>query len=443
MPSIAARSPNNTSAPFCGAFLIFTISSSNFLAFLAKFPVYHSPITTKMEELVDLLPMGEALAKIEAEPIYREAKQQFEALQRCIRNAHRADSVTAPDFVLTLTVRLSDLAVKSPATEMPFISPKGSHIAASYKQINLSQYYRDLFDNATKALDPWQKLQLLTICFAYKTKERILYFLDLLESKAFRWITTFKHIIHDRAKDTAFESSRPKQHDINTLPDVNPNSPYSLRSKNLAVKATPAKQPTSYFILPTLPLAFPTHFFTAFVSHAPLSALTLPSILSCPAATQLALSDPLRELLQSFQPNFWKPATQVQKKSWAAFFVHLQHSRKETLCLSNGGDFQVDNGEVGYSKIDLEMWLAGWKAERQTSFGGGDDVLVEKRAPVKQAAVVKNAAGSKRKVEWKEFNNGDGGQAAESEKIVALNTLELEKVGELPIRMKKRKKRKN
>ncbi|ORY13236.1 hypothetical protein BCR34DRAFT_586590 [Clohesyomyces aquaticus] len=354
----------------------------------------------------DLPPMGEAFAKVEPQLIYGEAKRQFEALQR--------EALNRPDSLPPAPDDLSRPTALSPASS-------NQH---NHGHINLPAYYRALFEQVASAftLDVSERLMLLTLCFAYKTKARVLYFLDLLDSQTFRWLRTFKTIIHNHAVDTLFAAPQ-----RNLAPSkANSNSTYNFRSKDPKALKGPAKARArvaglkgtetgkeevseSAFVVTTLPLAFPTHFFTTLVMHAPLASLTLPNVLAYPAAGQLWLADGIRSIVDGMRPDFWRGENGMKESSeneskWNAFFDNLLTKRGgevNTLCRSNGAELRVETEEgemeVGYSRLDLEMWLAGWKAERQKVVDGG--VLGEGDG---LGARVGDGAGKKRKVAWGE-----------------------------------------
>lgn len=328
----------------------------------------------------DLPPMAETITEIEPDLILREAKRQYEALV-CLRHSQ-----------WNVFPRTTDQKV---------------HATRAQQRIDLAQYYRNLFDTATAALDKWDKHRLLTMCFAYKTRARVLQFLDLLDKDTFSWVAPLQEVVDKCAKDSVFDdaltaadvySSKDEymmdldsqDKDVNAcdgahpgsaFPSLaNPKSPYGLRSKSKVASTSkgPTKHPAPYFVITTLPLAFPATFFYSFASHAPIDALTVPSILSYPAAMQLANSKPvtnaLRRSLPDFEPRRLQPDRRVSyarahgaeddESSWAALFEHLLQNR-ETLTLSSGKEFPVEEGEDGYAEIDLDMWLAAWRAERQ------------------------------------------------------------------------------
>lgn len=313
---------------------------------------------------------------------------------------------------------------------------------------------------------------MLTICLAYKTKARVLCFLNLLDEGAFLWIGSFKEIIENYARDTVFgftsdfegamelkSQEQPVQNPLAAFKALysakmaiqlhgmwktitTPSTPYRTRSKAAITKVTSIPQTGPYFVITTLPFAFPGKFFSAFASHAPIDCLTLPHILSHPSALLLAMSAPMSSLLRSSLLNFWNAHVHYaqipdEETSWNEFFEHLSGS-KAMLTLVDGTPFAIDDGEDGYVEMDLRVWLAGWRAERQ-SVG-----LKEKG----QEALLRMKLGMRNEA-WKDDveildSDGEMEKAGVRRKRVSWNESELVAVKEIPGRIvKKRKKRRN
>lgn len=399
--------------------------------------------------------MGEALAAIEPNIIYGEAKRQYEAL------LHARDAQNSTFSAL----QADGTAVRSSRI----------HATRAQQRVDLSQFYHNLWESATVALDEWERHRLLTICLAYKTKARVLCFLDLLEEGAFPWIGSFREIIENYARDTVFgftsnfegvmELKSQEQLVQNPLAAfkalysakmaiqlhsmwktiTTPSTSYRTRSKAAITKDTAIPQPGPYFVITTLPFAFPGKSFSAFASHAPIDCLTLPHILSHPSALLLAMSAPMSSLLRSNLTNFWNADVHYaqacqnpnEDTSWSEFFEHLSESRA-MLTLVDGTPFAIDDGEDGYVEMDLRVWLAGWRAERQS-------VGIKEKG---QEALLRMKLGMRNEA-WKddvEILDSDGEMEKPSvrRKRVSWNESELVAVKEIPGRIiKKRKTRKD
>ncbi|KAF2240792.1 hypothetical protein BU26DRAFT_525700 [Trematosphaeria pertusa] len=165
----------------------------------------------------------------------------------------------------------------------------------------------------------------------------------------------------------------------------------------------PTKQPGPYFVIPTLPIAFPSQFFSALASYVPITHLTVASMLSYPSAYLLAVSSGLKGVLRSKLPNFWKdqgPVDAEEEALWTTFFDHLLRGR-EMLIMRNGAELPVDEGD-GYGHMDLEMWIAGWLAERQMK--GMREKGLEEKARIRSSMGEIAAAGD-------EIEEGEDGDA--------------------------------
>ncbi|KAF2877863.1 hypothetical protein BDV95DRAFT_4827 [Massariosphaeria phaeospora] len=262
--------------------------------------------------LRDIPPMGAALAVLEQELVYNEAKMQHEAL---IGNGD---------------------------------------VRATRGQGDISRYYRDKFDRATNNLEEAHKRLFLTVCFAYKTVANVLYFLDLFHGHEHPWISAFKTITKAHGKDSNFSDT-------------------AIEGVTLETRCEP------YFIVSTLPLAFPSEFFTALSTLGPYEALKSANLLRYPSALLLANSASVNALLSANLAHFSErtplpesvldpadqttPATSGDK--WSAFFNHLLGYRaRGLLILPDGNELAMDDG-TGYDEADYEMFCAAWRAQRQ------------------------------------------------------------------------------
>ncbi|KAF2195442.1 hypothetical protein K469DRAFT_12421 [Zopfia rhizophila CBS 207.26] len=374
----------------------------------------------------DLLPMGEALAEIFLDLIYHEAKLQFDALKSEQPTVAKT-AITPFAAVTTNNSRRPNSAVAKKSSENVVTSIKDPKELVPQTEINLSEFYQNLFDNATKELNDGLRYRLLTICFAYKTKENIERFLLLL-SGGFPWVGVFRAIIRGRAYDSAFEElgaawdagigdvgldgqepdvememevdtgdhtidplvtfklqhmAKKAQQLLKSLEEKTRSTGYGslpgfiCQARTSISNCVKAFRPGSsgrpvmvvdaakpYFILPTLPLAFPTVFFNSLATHAPLKSLNLPNILSCPAALQLALSASLVETMYSTHFSYCNGASR-QESEWSCFLDHLMDGKLGIL-LPDKELLLFDEDEGGYGEMDLEMWLAAWKGARQS-----------------------------------------------------------------------------
>ena len=78
----------------------------------------------------------------------------------------------------------------------------------------------------------------------------------------------------------------------------------------------------------------------------------------------IALSGEIKEYQQQNAPDFWKHDPDEDKASWTALFKHLLQGRG-TLTRPRGY-VQIMDDEEGYDRVDLDMWLASWRGDRQT-----------------------------------------------------------------------------
>lgn len=348
----------------------------------------------------DLSRLGEAIAVVNPDVLYYEAKRQFEALQRA---QHGHDTPATP-------------------------------VRVTRQQSDLSLYYRSLYENVTTKLNELEKIQLLWICFAYKTKARVLQFLSYLDGDTHPWAGPIARVVIEHGTDSAFEQTGASANDEHSegeeaekVPGYEPLSasktqslvdqtakelssglttdqtaPTPLSSLQLPYVGSRSVQPISsttttsslakkrsYFIIPTLPIAFPAAFFTAYGSQAMVRHITVPHILCHPSAYLLALSPPLKSMLRENLPNFWKPNTSqgtshtseaevAEEASWSAFFDYLLKG-SEKLVRRNGEEVDIEGD--GYTQTDLELWVAEWMADRQKK--GNTEKGLKERARIR------------------------------------------------------------
>lgn len=332
------------------------------------------------------LPLGVALAQPNPELVYSEAKCQYEAL---------------------VAARTGTGATKFHATR-------------SLQDIHLPLYYRSLFEEATNHIGDRLQWRLLTVCFAYKVKDRVLEYFSLLGSNSgYEWATQLREIVDSRGRDSAFDGSgdlaisrveEEESKELDPTPAENDNRAgrhsYGLRSlshrpkdaqsttENAKTKPNPRKKTENpYFIIPTLPLAFPKLFFIMFFHSCPISNFTPSDLLSHPAATQLDLSITLEATITrdaSTSNDFVRGTSEKENQPpqqgdapgtttddddadhqdrWDDFFSHILQTQEQLFNPDDLGRMErdADVQREGYEEIDLEMWCAQWRARRQSA----------------------------------------------------------------------------
>lgn len=291
---------------------------------------------------VTLPKLGDALADPEPMLIYREAKLQYEALIQQRRE----------------------------------------------KEVDLMKHYRTLFEVATKELREDQRFTLLQLCFAYKRRWMVLRFLDDLDEHMFDWVVLLRTVVSERGKDSLFDGKRAEEeggrkskpqvrkrsrvHQKSRANDAGPSNSGRVGQDITAMSTLtpmpkPTKQQAPYFLISTLSLAYPTQFFTAYASLAPLSHFTIPHLLSCPAILPITLSPSLWPALESRIRKDWGrlDVGSCGSEEWTCFFEHLLRS-EEKLC-DHCFRRPVLDPDVrgGYDAADLDMWLRKWFGNRQ------------------------------------------------------------------------------
>ncbi|KAF2108689.1 hypothetical protein BDV96DRAFT_256952 [Lophiotrema nucula] len=383
------------------------------------------------EDVDDLPPISKALAELNSETMYREAHRQYTFLNGRRQNALGGEA-------------------------------RGPNNLSS--DIKLASYYQRQFDEATDALDEWEKHKLLTICFAYKSRAGVLQYLKLLEGSQWEWVPLFTNLVVNYGVDSAFVAASQQ---LSIPSDVRTPSTRAKRRAHFkkaipetATFTTVSIHPRPYFVIPTLPLAFPTRFFAALVQLAPIQQLTIPRLLSYPAVLQLALYHPLKEYLGSNLPSYWirkLPSNAGEEhpefRSWITFFDHLLDGNEILWPVSStrqnqnriAGDFVEAGRGDGYDEEDLKMWLAGWRADRQ-SVGmkekGEEEMLKIKRSLTQVGAGDENKENDRPDEDSVMVDvdvDGDGGEVVElvetARKSVSWSE-NLERVKEIPQRGK-------
>ena len=325
-----------------------------------------------------ILPMGAGLAAVAPQLIYIEAKRQYEALLR-MRDSPTNDSTTT---------------------------------RVTRQQTDLSLYYRNLWEIATRNLDELQKIRLRHVCFAYKSRKQVLQFLELLDGE-FEWAVELRGCVEECGWDSGFEEDGVREN--STVQDLSSTSTaprlegaLTESSSNKLFESehlSPRRQQRNYFIIPTLPIALPTAFCSALGSQGAIDRLTASHILAHPAALLLNLSPGLKSLLRDNLPDFWKdirttpprlptpdPAScrasislekHQEEGEWIALFEHLL-AGQHRLVQCNGEEIEVADEDEGYGLTDLGIWIAGWLGVRQGALdtkmkGGVGKRKVEKK----------------------------------------------------------------
>jgi hypothetical protein len=159
---------------------------------------------------------------------------------------------------------------------------------------------------------------------------------------------------------------------VSTTSTPSPLLPPHSRPKH---NARPAQEEI-YFVIPTLPLAFPGLFFAAFATHAPIEHLVPSTILSYPPAALLRFSHPLKDMLRNASLDWWSRSGEPSgdsstsgdplPPSYPEFINHLLHGREELLTEDTDLWRLAKNEELGwYDEMDLQLWVAERVAKRQ------------------------------------------------------------------------------
>ncbi|KAF2640065.1 hypothetical protein P280DRAFT_480558 [Massarina eburnea CBS 473.64] len=329
--------------------------------------------------------MGEELAIAEPQVIFPEAKRQYEALlQEQVSDNHNDTS---------------------PA-------------------IDVSRFYRTHYKVATRDLDEEQKAMLQHVCFAYKTKSRVLEFLDLLEPEICEWAEPLMAFVKEFGRDTNFAD---EEDGVDTaaaasgVENMEKSTAFiaqaALSLPSPPVSSDPPMNPMApqlvlkpYFIIPTLPLAIPADFFSSLGHHAPIGHLDVQSLLTYPSALQIAFTNELKDKICTATSEFWKPTKALRhgagyrksKKSWKAFFRHLMEGEFRLVTRRDG---MLGHDRDGYTMTDLNLWLARWVADRMTT--GTSEFGVQLRETLRQSPKKPNRPPS--------YSHDDGDVGAKSD----------------------------
>lgn len=354
-----------------------THASSKFISFLKTLVSTHCG-RANMSDIDNLASLADALSTLDSVPMYTEARRQYETLGEESTDGNDKDSTAG-----------------------------GSH---------LQHFYATLFECATEHLDWEQKMKLLTICFAYKTRSRVLCFLELVDPKSVAWRDPLKDVVERAGRDTMFPDA-PAQRPTPTpkpapslkaarkrLQRRNPNgASFTETNPSAAGYPAPAQQPdqaatnpadsTPFFIIPTLPLAFPVHYLNAWATHIPLPKLTVESLFRQPVAYCLAVSTHVEGMLRSRIPDASWSACEDTPSRHGEFFEYLLRGASKLPGVYTPDDdeeeeeaenaFEVD--ERGYSLADVKRWIGVWKEQRRDRLGGESSRKPGKRKKMEEA----------------------------------------------------------
>jgi hypothetical protein len=249
-------------------------------------------------------PLGQALATVDARLIYAEAKRQHDALRSCAATSTRL----------------------------------------TRWRVDLQTFYQNQFDTATAHLDPEQKLKLLTICFAYKTREKVLDFLDHVDPAAFSWVEHLRNVV--------LASGRDSMHDNGVGVPALASDGDSTRTFD----AVEAEAEAALFTIPTLPIAYPKHFFLAWAAHVPRTHLTITNVLAHPAACGLGLTRLLKNEVRVRMLDRWQAAEEEEGEGLEDFFT--------ALCVGRTSLPWYKKRRVGYGVVEIGGWVGRWKMAR-------------------------------------------------------------------------------
>ncbi|CAI6335239.1 unnamed protein product [Periconia digitata] len=296
--------------------------------------------------------LSEALSSVEPGLIYPEAKRQYEALVQ----ASRSES------------------------DGPIISVSDTNSC--------------LWEDAVFRLPSSWKMHLQTICFAYKTKQKVMHYLHLLGNR-FRWAPPLLGFVRKHGLDSAFDKATDSgefkpcrevcelchaPNLINPETDISSKFQYFIRVQQRGLKISTRDSPTqpnhalpakSIFIIPTLPLANPTAFFSCLGTQGSIASLcNTQALLTFPAAMLLDMEPRIKHDLRNNPPLFHPPFNTTighnhpynpQKKEWDALFEHLLKGNFPLLKKEGGA---IERERDGYGLVDLSIWCAGWISER-------------------------------------------------------------------------------
>ncbi|KAL1597121.1 hypothetical protein SLS60_008703 [Paraconiothyrium brasiliense] len=271
----------------------------------------------------DLPPLGSALATPASSLIYTEAQRQYSAL---VKTSSQSARLTC-------------------------------------WRVDLQRFYQLQFERATTELDTTQTEKLMTICFAYKTRSLVLCYLDCLfdddGAPLTDWVRAVRDVVQRCGRD-GMEAAE------DVVVEVSQDAG---SSRSATATATPDAQPASEldlptFTIPTLPLAYPTQYFSAWAQHVPVSHLTLGGLLSQPAVYGLALDRRVSELVRANCGHVF--GTDAEEDSLdPAFITSLCVGREKLEGIDPLGEW---DGHLwagkGYGIRELVIFVEGWKMLR-------------------------------------------------------------------------------
>lgn len=350
----------------------------------------------------------------------------------------------ATDEIDTITIsKLSD-ALADPDSVLIYREAKLQYDAllqfGKDQDIDLKLFYRNLFESATKELEDYQRFKLLHLCFAYKRRWMVLRFLDDLDEKVFEWVRPLRKVIKERGRDTLFDSASveggeeeesghrsrpqaPRLSQVHQTSYVTNTGTFDSERVEQEITPTTTQTPTKpkepYFIIPTLSLAYPTQFFTAYASQVTLTHLTVPHLLSCPAILLVSLSPCLWPTLQSRIRQDWEQmkVDAQDAEAWTCFFEHLLQNEAKLFDNCFRRPVLGPDVRAAYDGDDLDMWLKKWFANRQMD--GLKERGVEAR---RQIMAGRMAVDGLDDVEPTEKGKGGAETSAKSNRIAAFRT---------------------
>ncbi|XTI86261.1 hypothetical protein V2W45_316621 [Cenococcum geophilum] len=305
---------------------------------------------------------------------------------------------------------------------------------------SLRTYYRDLFINATTDLSDEIRVNLLIICLAYKTRDAILAFLSLI-NEDYSWAPVLAELVEEKGRDSTGLAGSVGQ-SIHTSKEARPSAATSNKADKTASKPaetapaksslpiksqthaahTPNRLPTStkhppqprtqpavlspapstpptpqarhpaspttpFFILPTLPLAYPSLALYIWALFAPIPSLTLSTFLAHPSTPLLSLSAPLLARARADFAARWPSGRPGMQRLW----THLSAGREmlagwagqEVRASRGAGGFRDGGrrrvGGTGYAREEVEGWLEAFL------WGRGEGVQLDGRGERERA----------------------------------------------------------
>lgn len=138
-------------------------------------------------------------------------------------------------------------------------------------------------------------------------------------------------------------------------PDATPVTPRKSTPKS-KLPTTPKTVASPIFVIPTLPLGYPSHAIYIFATLVPLPSLTLPTILSHPSFPELWLSQALTRSTKPGLPTHIEQDTEAAKR-FKALFAHLAQETEQLVGWASQVDGRRDEKIMGYKEEDIKEWL--------------------------------------------------------------------------------------